>query len=124
MKKILVIEDELAYMRLLRDQLVRNNFEVLEAKNGREGLVLAERDKPDLILLDIRMPVLDGMTMLGELRKSEFGKRVKVIILTNIEPDDKAIKKVMIDLPTYYPIKSDTKLDELIKTINEVLAID
>lgn len=122
MKKILVIEDELAYLKLLRDQLSEQGYEVVEAKDGQEGLEVAKTEKPDLILLDIRMPIMDGMTMLDLLRKDEYGKTAKVIILTNIEPDDKILKDVLTDLPTYYLIKSDTKLDDLLVKVKDVIA--
>lgn len=121
MKKILIVEDELAYVRLLHDQLVAKGYEVLEAKNGSEGLEIAKKEKPDMILLDIRMPVMDGMTMLGLLRQDESGKTTKVIMLTNLEPDDKIIGEVVKDQPTYYFIKSDTQLENLTGKIRELL---
>lgn len=122
MKKILVIEDELSYMRLLNDQLTENGYKVIEAKDGQEGLATAILQHPDLILLDIRMPIMNGMVMLEELRKDLYGKSAKVIILTNIEPTDRILKKVLEDLPTYYLMKSDIQLAELIGKIKELLA--
>ena len=121
MKKILIVEDELAYVKLLHDQLVAKGYEIYEAKDGKEGLEVAKKEKPDLILLDIRMPVMDGMTMLSLLRKDESGKSVKVIILTNLEPDKKIIGEVVKDKLTYYFVKSDTKLEDLTEKIREVL---
>ena len=122
MKRILIVEDELAYVKLLHDQLTAKGYEVLEAKNGNEGLDMARDKKPDLILLDIRMPVMDGMTMLKLLRKEEAGKNTKVIMLTNLEPDEKIIGNVVKDQPTYYFVKSDTKLEDLKEKIHEVLS--
>ena len=122
MKKILVVEDELAYLKLLHSQLTKKGYEVIEAKNGKEGLEKAKSDKPDLILLDIRMPVMDGMTMLGLLRKQETDKKAKVIMLTNLEPDDKIIGDVVNDQPAYYFVKSDISFDDLLKKIEEILA--
>jgi len=122
MKKILIVEDELAYTKLLHDQLSTKGYEILEAKDGKEGLEIAKREKPNLILLDIRMPVMDGMTMLELLRKEEAVKNTKVIILTNLEPDDKIIGKVVKDQPTYYFVKSNTKLGDLTEKIRDVLS--
>lgn len=121
MKKILIIEDDLAYLKLLNDQLYKNGYEVIEAKDGEKGLALAKFQHPDLILLDIRMPVMNGITMLDELRKDTYGKSAKVIILTNLEPDDKILQKVLEDQPTYYFVKSDIQLAELIEKIKELL---
>src|SRR3989344_6881330 len=113
MKKILVVEDELAYLKLLNTQLSAKGHTVIEAENGKEGLEKAIKEHPDLILLDIRMPIMDGMSMLNELRKDPWGKTAKVILLTNIEPDEKILKGVLADHPTYYFVKSDMKLEDL-----------
>lgn len=123
MKRILVIEDDLAYLELLHDQLAKNDYEIIEAKNGEEGLTAAKFHHPDLILLDIRMPGMDGITMLNELRKGAYGKSVKVIILTNLELDDHILQKVLKDQPSYYLMKSEIKLVELLEKIKELLTI-
>lgn len=121
MKKILVVEDELAYLKLLEDRLKAEDYEVITAMDGKQGLESALKNRPDLIVLDIRMPVMDGMAMLDELRKqSEYGEKVIVILLTNLEPDGVIIKKVAVDQPTYYLIKSEVKLEELMAKIKEV----
>lgn len=121
MKKILIVEDELAYLKLLNSQLSEKGYKVIEAENGAKGLEKAKSESPDLILLDIRMPVMDGMTMLEELRKEEAGKKVKVIILTNLEPDDKIIGEVVSDQPSYYLVKSDIQFNDLLAKIKELL---
>jgi len=122
MKKILVIEDELAYLKLLKEQLTKNGYEVLEASNGKSGLEMAKSENPDLILLDIRMPVMDGMTMLNLLRKGESDKKAKVIVLTNLEPDDNIIGEVVREKPLYYFVKSNIKFEDLLDKIKELLA--
>lgn len=122
MKKILVVEDELAYLKLLNSQLTEKGYKVIEAINGEKGIEKAKSENPDLILLDIRMPVMDGMAMLDLLRKGEEGKKTKVIILTNLEPDDKILEDVIRDQPSYYFVKSDIQLNELLTKIEELLA--
>lgn len=122
MKKILIVEDELAYSKLLSDQLIEKGYSVLEAVNGKGGLEIAKKENPDLILLDIRMPVMDGMTMLDLLRKEKWGNKMKVIMLTNLEPDDKIIREVVTTEPSYYFVKSDIKLADLLAKIKELLA--
>ena len=121
MQKILIVEDELAYLKLLKTQLTAKGYTVIEAENGKKGLEKVKSEKPDLILLDIRMPVMDGMTMLDLLRKEDITKKTKVILLTNLEPDDKIISQVITDQPSYYFVKSDIKLDDLLEKIKELL---
>ncbi len=121
MQKILVIEDELAYLKLLNSQLTQKGYQVIEAINGKKGLEAAEKENPDLILLDIRMPVMDGIAMLELLRKEEAGKKAKVIMLTNLEPDDKIIGKVVADQPSYYFVKSDIQFNDLLNKIKDLL---
>ena len=121
MKKILIVEDELAYLKLLNTQLSAKGHTVIEAVNGKEGLEKAIKKQPDLILLDIRMPIMDGMVMLVELRKDSWGKTAKVILLTNIEPDEKILKGVLVEQPIYYFVKSDMQLDDLMDKIADTL---
>jgi DNA-binding response OmpR family regulator len=121
MKKILVVEDELAYLKLLNSQLTGNGYRVIEAIDGKKGLEMAKKENPDLILLDIRLPVMDGMAMLNELRKGEIDKKTKVIMLTNLEPDDKILEGVVNDQPAYYFVKSDIQFNDLLEKIKELL---
>lgn len=120
MKKILVIEDEQAYVRLLLDKLHRS-YKVSRASDGKEGLRLALEQHPDLIILDIRMPKMDGLAVLKELRKDKQGKKTKVILLTNMEASDKIVVQVTRDLPTYYFVKSDVELDYVLEKIDNLL---
>jgi len=126
MKKIVIVEDELAYSKLLKDQLASRSYEVVTASDGEEGLEVVKKERPDLLLVDIRMPKMDGLAMLNQLRQEEkegkSGQRMKAIILTNLEPDEAIIHKVFDDQPSYYFVKSDTKLEDLIKKIDQLLA--
>ena len=120
MKKILIVEDELAYLKLLNDKLTEDGYKIIEATNGQEGLKKAEKEKPNLILLDIRMPVMNGIVMLDKLRETKYGKAAKVIILTNLEPDDEILRKVLEDQPTYYLMKSDIQLADLVEKVKKL----
>jgi len=84
-KKILVIDDDDNLRLALSDKLAMEGFSVLEAENGKKGLEKALETHPDLVVLDIMMPVMNGIDMLKELRKDEWGKKVKVIMLTVLE---------------------------------------
>jgi DNA-binding response OmpR family regulator len=124
MKKILVIEDDFSYQKLLNDQLTKNGYEVILAINGKRGLNIAREKHPDLIILDIKMPGMDGITMLHEFREDAYGKSTNVIILTNFDPDDKILQTILVDLPYYYFIKSDIQLGELLEKIKDILLFD
>lgn len=123
MKKILIVEDEVSLLNALCDKLTGEGFTVLKAKNGEEGLEVALREHPDLILLDIVMPVMDGVTMLGLLRKDTWGKDVEVIILTNLNEPEK-VAEVLEKEARDYLVKSDWTLQNVVKKIRERLGIE
>jgi len=86
--KIAVIEDDAAIRDLYGLKLSLSGFEVRTARDGLEGLKLVEAFAPDLILLDIRMPYMNGDEMLQRVREQEWGASIRVIILTNISRDE------------------------------------
>ena len=120
-KTILILEDELPMLKALSDKFTLEGFEILEAKDGAEGLKAAIEKKPDLIILDIFMPVMDGRVMFEKLRADAWGKTVPVIILTNLNPDDKTLDELMKNGPSYYFIKSKWKLEELVSKVKKEL---
>jgi CheY-like chemotaxis protein len=81
-QKILVADDEQYVHWLLRHHLTRAGYEMLIANNGLEVLEIAARDKPHLIVLDVMMPEMDGLTALRELKKSEVTRDIPVIVIT------------------------------------------
>jgi len=120
MKKILIVDDEISIIKLLSAKLSAK-YTIVSAENGKKGLEAAEKEQPDLILSDINMPIMDGMEMLAELRKSSFGKTVKIIMLTNLEPSEAIAKKAAEGEPTYYLIKANISIADLVKKIDELL---
>jgi DNA-binding response OmpR family regulator len=84
MPKIAIIEDDQAISQMYRFKFEAEGFEVQTAENGRLGLELVEKLRPDIILLDLMMPEMTGDDMLVRLRKTPFGKDLKVIVLTNM----------------------------------------
>ncbi len=121
-KKILIVEDEEDIREALVDELRSAGFETLEGKNGKDGLEVALREHPDLILLDIVMPVMDGMTMMKTLRKDSWGKQASIILLTNLSANDKIIEGIVEDEPLYYLVKSDWKISDVVTQIREKLS--
>ncbi|MFA5022356.1 MAG: response regulator [Patescibacteria group bacterium] len=119
-KKILIIEDEVSLLQALVDKFKIEKFLVISAKNGQDGLELAKEEKPDLILLDIIMPITDGINMLEQLRQDQWGKEVPVIILTNLN-DIKKTSEAMASGVHDYLLKTDWKLDDVVKKVKERL---
>ena len=122
--KILIVEDEAVISKTYAEELRDQGFLVLTAMNGSVGLEIASREKPDIILLDILMPVMDGLTMMSKLRESGlYGKNVPIILLTNLSAsEEKIIKAITKDEPAYYLVKSDYTLSGVLEKIKERLA--
>lgn len=121
MKHILVVEDEHALRRALTEKLEHEGFNVTAAKDGEEGLKLGLEQKPDMILLDIIMPKLDGIKMLKAIRSDvPWGANVPVIILTNSrEKGD--IVAALAEGVTQYLAKADWKIEDVVKKLKEML---
>lgn len=124
-KTILIVEDNLSIIKMLVDKLRTEGFNVLQANDGQEGLMVAYNNNPDIILLDIIMPKMDGLTMMKKLRsKNEWGKKVPIILITNLSPDDDRINKIITECtPSYYILKSNWNLNDVIEKVKEMLNI-
>jgi DNA-binding response OmpR family regulator len=83
MAKVAIVEDDQAISQMYRFKFEAEGYEVETAENGKIGLALAEKMKPDIILLDLMMPEMAGDEMLDKMRKTTWGKNINVIILTN-----------------------------------------
>jgi DNA-binding response OmpR family regulator len=88
MPKVLIVEDEQPIAAMYEFKLKQAGYDVLVAYNGREGYEAVKDFRPDLILLDIRMPVMSGDEMLERIRAVDWGSDVRVIILTNISKSE------------------------------------
>lgn len=119
-QKILVIEDEIALQQVLADRFKEEGFLVQTAADGVEGLQKALSWKPDLILLDIVMPKMDGMTMLHKLREDPLGKNLPVILLTNLS-DTEDVYEAMANGVFDFLVKSHWELDDLIDEVQAKL---
>ncbi len=120
--KIAVIEDEAVVSKALTEELEDAGFEVVRAFDGEEGLRIVLKEKPDLILLDIVMPEMDGMTMMASLRRSgEFGNHVQIILLTNLNVNDKIIGDIERNEPAYYLVKADYTLADVVQKVKDCL---
>jgi len=119
-KTILIIEDEHLLSKAIRRKLEKNAFSVIDAFDGGEGLAVALERHPDLILLDIVLPIMDGVTLLDRLREDQWGKDVPVIILSNLS-DASIIKESKEKDVNTYLVKTDWKLDQVVEKVKQML---
>jgi DNA-binding response OmpR family regulator len=120
MKKIAIIEDDQTILEMYKLKFETAGYQVFTATNGAEGLTVLNGTKIDIILLDLMMPDMDGATMLGELRKTPWGKKIPVIIMTNISRDEmpKSLKNLEV---SDYVIKAGTTPQLVLKKVEQTL---
>ena len=112
-----IVEDDQAISQMYRIKFLAENFDVETAENGRLGLELCEKMKPDIILLDLMMPEMTGDQMLTELRKTTWGKDTKVIILTNMGEQEipESVKKQGVSAVILKADMTPRQVTELVK---------
>ena len=118
MKTILLIEDEPTLQKTLSLALTQEGYEVKSALDGEIGLRLARESRPDLILLDLILPKLDGFEVLDELKKDDATKDVPVIVLTNLE-STQDIEKALALGATNYLVKANYDLKDVIEKVKD-----
>jgi len=118
-KRILIAEDEKSIAHAYGEHLEREGYVVEYAYDGQEALIEASQFKPDLILLDIVMPKLDGISVLKKLKAKEETKKIPVIILTNLESSQSASEAIESG-SFQYLIKTNYTLADITKKVAEV----
>ena len=121
MKKILIIEDELELVSLMRSRLKDHNYEVISALNGLEGVDIARQEIPDLIILDVMMPKLDGYNVCRMLKFDEKYKKIPIIILTarGSEQDRNIAQQIRADAFLTKPFRSEILMQEIKKFLDQ-----
>lgn len=119
-KKILIVEDEKILLSLYKEKFELEGFLVVTAQDGEEGLLVTKQESPDLILLDIVMPKMDGLTMAQTLRDS--GDQTPIIFLTNYDDVDR-ISKAMEIGPIDYLLKADWEPKDIVARVKEKLGL-
>lgn len=120
MKKILIIEDDPFLSEMYCKKLKRLGFESRVAVNGKEGLEIVRQDRPDLILLDIVLPQVDGYEVLKRLKEDKELRKIPVIFLTNLGQKDEVEKGVSLGADAYI-IKAHFTPTAVVNKIKEVL---
>lgn len=118
-KTILIVEDEPSVIKVLSEKLEKK-YEIYAAKDGIAGLKEAKKINPDLILLDIIMPKMDGITMLKKMRETEWGRKIRVIILTNLSGETELMQAMEAGVYDYL-VKADWTLKDIVEKIKERL---
>jgi two-component system alkaline phosphatase synthesis response regulator PhoP len=119
--KILIVEDDPSFLWILRKGLEDQEFSVFSAQDGEEGFEIAKKEKPDLILLDIMLPKMDGMTMAKKLKEENIFSRI--IFLTNLSDTNHISEAVELSKETDYVVKSDFHIDQIVAMIKKRLGI-
>lgn len=109
-KKILVVDDEQVNVKMVAYILKSNGYDVVMAFNGKEGLSMAKKEVPDLVLLDILMPGMDGFEVLARIRQEDRLKNTKIVMLTAKEKMDDVERAMTLGAKSYImkPFTSDT----------------
>lgn len=107
-------------MEVLSDKFRRSGFIVFQAIDGVEGLKAALRQKPDLVVMDIVMPSLDGLQMLKKLREDKWGNTARVLILSNLS-DPQQLDEARLGGVLEFMVKSNWSLEDVVRKASEVL---
>ena len=118
-KKILIVDDERDIVKALTIRLQVNGYDVVSAYNGAQGIFMAHKEEPDLILLDIRMPAEDGFSVAERLRESDVTGRIPIIFLTG-NPEKDAEGKA-IELGARFYIKKPYDPEELLDAVKRAI---
>jgi two-component system cell cycle response regulator DivK len=119
-KKILIVEDEPKNLKLMRDLLQRFSFETVEAADGEQGVALSKSTKPDLILMDIMMPKMDGLEASRLIKADAATAHIPIIALTSFAMKGDRERTIEAGCDGYIPKPVD--IAEVLKSINQLLA--
>jgi two-component system alkaline phosphatase synthesis response regulator PhoP len=118
-KKVLVVDDEIHIVHVVAIKLRNNGYEVISASNGAEGFDLARSEKPDIVVTDFQMPVMDGLELVAKIRQTEATRDIPVILLTarSFAIEDEQSKQLQISECLSKPFSPK----ELLRSIEDVL---
>lgn len=121
-KQILIIEDETALLYALQSQLSVAGFKTLVAADGEQALALILKEKPDLIVMDIILPKIDGWTLLKKIKGNKITKNIPVIIISNLSDEPSRTKGLDLGAKDYLA-KIDYSVSDLVKKIQDSCAL-
>jgi DNA-binding response OmpR family regulator len=118
MAKVAIIEDDLAIAQMYRLKFEAEGYDVEIAENGKLGLTLCEKFKPDIVLLDLMMPEMNGDEMLQKMRATDWGKHINVIILTNVGEQEAPEALKRLDVSAFI-VKADMTPKQVADLVKE-----
>lgn len=121
-KTILLVDDDPLIIRMYQTKLSKDGYDISLAFNGEEAIIKAKKDKPDLILLDLMMPKMNGVETLEELKKDSDTKNIPVVILTNLGDRNDDVEKAKKMGALDYWVKAETDLKILSSKVKEILS--
>jgi CheY-like chemotaxis protein len=120
-KKILIVEDDPNFVAILKQKFTEDGFSVLTVQDGKEAVILADKEKPDLIISDILLPSLNGIEMAKKIKSKNI--ELPIIFLTNVK--DPAYLDAMKEFKKVEClIKSDVRLDDIVERAKKKLSIE
>ena len=119
-KSVLIVEDELSMQRALKKKLEHAGYAVATAIDGEEALASIRASKPDLVLLDLIMPKMDGISVLRELKGDDQLRSTPVVILTNLSSGDKVAEAMQLGTFDFL-VKANYSLDDVLKKVTDRL---
>lgn len=122
MTKIAIIEDDSVISQMYRMKFEAGGFDVQVANNGKTGIAMVETFRPDIILLDIQMPEMDGTTALEHIRKESWGKTIPVIILTNLGEEESPKHLRSLGIHSYI-VKASLTPRQVVERVKDALNI-
>jgi DNA-binding response OmpR family regulator len=123
LKKILVVEDDNDLRNILVDGLRLSNYQIFQAEDGERAVELLLDSRPDLVLLDLLLPKLDGFKVLERIRKypDEAVAQTKVVVLSNLWSDKDILRVQALKVDEYF-VKANTNLEEVFKKVKTILS--
>jgi DNA-binding response OmpR family regulator len=116
-----MIEDNQEILKMYRNAFEHEGFEFTSTQNGEDGIKVSFEKHPNLILLDLLLPGMDGVSVMNILRENDWGKTVPIIILTNMDTNDEVVNAFAETEPTYYLIKANNEPSSVISKVKEIL---
>jgi CheY-like chemotaxis protein len=122
-KKVVVVEDDIAMREIVVHKLASNGYTVKEADDGKKGIELITTEKPDIVLLDLMLPEVDGFQVLENIRKNPDPtvSKIPIIVLSNLWSNKDILKTKALHVQAYM-VKAYFTTEEIMKKVNEVLA--
>jgi DNA-binding response OmpR family regulator len=122
MTKIAIIEDDPVISQMYRMKFEADGFDVQLANNGKRGVAMVETFSPDIILMDLQMPEMDGLEALTIIRKNDWGKDVPVIILTNLGKEESPKEIQSLGIHSYI-VKAELTPRQVVQRVKEALGV-